>query len=140
MTLRARFSQALASVRGFLPAGDSLSLLRSKGGRRAVIGFFAAYALVVIGLGIYWSWPPAAFDVVENRATYLQPNQSLVTGTATTSALLEVTRLLLEKKGGYISNDVAPPGAFLDNMPSWEYGALIQCDSLRDHSSCGLEK
>ncbi|MBT5067350.1 MAG: DUF2333 family protein [Halieaceae bacterium] len=130
MTLRARFSQALASIRGFLPEGDSLSLLRSKGGRRMVTGVFAAYALVVIGLGVYWSWPPAAFDVVENRADYLQSSQSLVTGSATTSALLEVTRLLLEKKGGYISNDVVPPGAFLDNMPSWEYGALIQSRDL----------
>tara|TARA_B100000497_G_scaffold50127_1_gene57729 strand:- start:381 stop:1448 length:1068 start_codon:yes stop_codon:yes gene_type:complete len=130
MTLKARFSQAFTSVRGVLPAGDSLSLLRSKGGRRTVTGVVAAYALVVISLGFYWSWPPAAFDVVENRATYLQSNQSLVTGTATTSALLEVTRLLLEKNGGYISNDVVPPGAFLDNMPSWEYGALIQSRDL----------
>ena len=112
MTLRTRFSQALASVRGLLPAGDSLSLLRSKGGRRAVTGVFAAYALVVIGLGVYWSWPPAAFDVVENRAAYLQPNQSLVTGTATTSALLEVTRLLLEKRGDTSAMMLCHPGLF----------------------------
>jgi hypothetical protein len=38
--------------------------------------------------------------------------------------------LLLEKPGGYISNDITPPGAFMDNMPSWEYGVLIQSRDL----------
>ena len=37
---------------------------------------------------------------------------------------------LIRKDGGYISNDITPPGTFLDNMPNWEYGALIQSRDL----------
>jgi len=89
-----------------------------------------AYLTLTLGLGFYWSMTPDAFDVVENRAKYLKSSDQSVTGAATTAALLEVTRLLLEKDGGYISNDITPPGTFLDNMPNWEYGALIQSRDL----------
>ncbi|MDX5151685.1 MAG: DUF2333 family protein, partial [Acidiferrobacterales bacterium] len=34
------------------------------------------------------------------------------------------------KPGGYLSNDIAPPGVFLDNMPNWEFGALVQIRDL----------
>ena len=130
MTLSERLSQALTKVRGLLPSGDSLGLLQSQGGRRAVTAAVAVYLTLTLGLGFYWSMTPDAFDVVENRAKYLKSSGQSVTGAATTAALLEVTRLLLEKDGGYISNDITPPGAFLDNMPNWEYGALIQSRDL----------
>ena len=130
MTLSERLSQALTKIRGVLPSGDSLVLLQSKGGRRAVIAAVAVYLTLTLGLGFYWSMTPDPFDVVENRAKYLNSSDQSVTGAATTAALLEVTRLLLEKDGGYISNDITPPGAFLDNMPNWEYGVLIQSRDL----------
>ena len=130
MTLSERLSQALTRVRGFLPSGDSLQLLQSKGGRRVVTATVLTYVTLTLGLGFYWSMTPDAFDVVENRTTYLKSSDQVVTGAATTAALLEVTRLLLEKDGGYISNDITPPGAFMDNMPNWEYGALIQSRDL----------
>lgn len=130
MTLSERLSQALTKVRGLLTSGDSLGLLQSQGGRRAVTAAVAVYLTLTLGLGFYWSMTPDAFDVVENRAKYLKSSDQSVTGAATTAALLEVTRLLLEKDGGYISNDITPPGAFLDNMPNWEYGALIQSRDL----------
>ena len=130
MTLSERLSQAFTKVRGFLPSGNSLGLLQSQGGRRAVTAAVAVYLTLTLGLGFYWSMTPDAFDVVENRAKYLKSSGQSVTGAATTAALLEVTRLLLEKDGGYISNDITPPGAFLDNMPNWEYGVLIQSRDL----------
>jgi hypothetical protein len=37
---------------------------------------------------------------------------------------------LLNKPGGYLSNDRFPPGIFLDNIPSWEYGVLVQVRDL----------
>jgi hypothetical protein len=37
-----------------------------------------------------------------------------------------VITTLLEKPGGFIRNDRMPPGIFMDNMPNWEYGALVQ--------------
>ena len=130
MTLSERLSQALTKIRGVLPSGDSLVLLQSKGGRRAVIAAVAIYLTLTLGLGFYWSMTPDSFDVVENRAKSVKSSDQSITGAATTAALLEVTRLLLEKDGGYISNDITPPGAFLDNMPNWEYGALIQSRDL----------
>jgi hypothetical protein len=130
MTLSERLSQALTKIREPLPSGYSLDLLQSKGGRRAVTAAVAVYLTLTLGLGFYWSMTPDSFDVVENRATYLKSSNQSVTGAATTAALLEVTRLLLEKDGGYISNDITPPGTFLDNMPNWEYGALIQSRDL----------
>ena len=130
MTLSERLSQALTKIRRALPSGYSLDLLQSKGGRRAVTAAVVVYLTLTLGLGFYWSMTPDSFDVVENRATYLKSSDQSVTGAATTAALLEVTRLLLEKDGGYISNDITPPGTFLDNMPNWEYGALIQSRDL----------
>ncbi|MEK9749708.1 MAG: DUF2333 family protein, partial [Pseudomonadales bacterium] len=34
---------------------------------------------------------------------------------------------LLEKPGGYLSNDVMPPSSMMDNVPNWEFGVLVQC-------------
>jgi hypothetical protein len=40
-----------------------------------------------------------------------------------------VTETLLNKPGGYLMNDALPPSVFLDNIPSWEFGAL---EMIRD--------
>jgi len=50
-------------------------------------------------------------------------------GYATAHTAEHIGRKLLEKPGGFTSNDKLPPFVLLDNMPNWEYGALIQ---LRD--------
>lgn len=60
----------------------------------------------------------------------------VVVGSTTAAALVEVVNVLLEKRGGYLSNDIAPPGIWLDNIPNWEYGALIQ---VRDFSKAMRE-
>ena len=38
--------------------------------------------------------------------------------------------VVLEKPGGYLANDVTPPSLWLDNMPSWEFGVIIQVRDL----------
>ncbi|MEL0083173.1 MAG: DUF2333 family protein [Gammaproteobacteria bacterium] len=53
-----------------------------------------------------------------------------VTGSATVLTLVRVTETLLDKPGGYISNDVLPPFLFLDDMPAWEFGVLTQVRDL----------
>ena len=53
-----------------------------------------------------------------------------VTGALTTITLINVTTVLLEKPGGYLSNDITPPGLWLDNIPQWEYGVIIQVRDL----------
>ena len=130
MTMKERVAALKARLTSLLPSSESLGLIQSRGGRRAVVAVLGSYALLILGLCIYWSIPPKPFDVVQNRAAYLNSADQSVTGAATTAALLEVTRLLLEKNGGYTSNDIAPPGSLLDNMPNWEYGALIQSRDL----------
>ncbi|MFC3093633.1 DUF2333 family protein [Alteromonas sediminis] len=83
-------------------------------------------AILVLGwlVGWYWSREPDTFDVVENAHKHSSNSTQLVAGQVVTSTLIEVTDTLLNKPGGYLANDVMPPSVFLDNMPSWEFGAL----------------
>ena len=54
----------------------------------------------------------------------------VVVGYSTTDTLIRVTETLLDKPGGYLSNDRMPPSVFLDNIPNWEYGVLQQVRDL----------
>lgn len=85
-------------------------------------------ALIMTALAVYWSRTPAEFDVVENtlELTAAADRSSPVPGSITTATLIRVAGTLLDKPGGYLSNDVMPPGALLDNMPNWEFGVLVQ--------------
>jgi len=83
----------------------------------------AAYiTLVVVVLmsmtSWYWSREPGFMK--------LEVTESPVVGAATTEMIIKSVQTLLNKPGGYLSNDIAPPGVFLDNMPSWEFGVLQQ--------------
>ncbi|WP_371829716.1 DUF2333 family protein [Thiocapsa imhoffii] len=94
-------------------------------------GLFAAtYLVIVIVLGIYWSRSPGTFDVRERAFAIADSEQAtLATGSYTTAAAIGIAETLLGKPGGYLSNDIAPPGVYLDNIPNWEFGALTE---LRD--------
>jgi hypothetical protein len=87
----------------------------------------ALLAVVFFGLALYWSIRPALFDVreVALRQSEGDPTK-LVPGAVTTGTLIEVARTLLEKRGGFLSNDINPVSLWLDNMPHWEFGALVQ--------------
>lgn len=88
------------------------------------------YAVVVVVLGIYWSNEPDFFDARENALAKAEGDEAkLVPGYATAAAVIQVAEVLLHKPGGYLSNDVTPPGLYLDNMPNWEFGVLTE---LRD--------
>lgn len=87
--------------------------------------------LMLYLVGVYWSIVPEPFDVRDKtRATLAETNLEPVTGSYTTIALLIVMETLLEKPGGYLSNDIMPPSVFLDNIPNWEFGALTQARDL----------
>ena len=82
--------------------------------------FMIASTVVLIlgfGLGMYWSGEPDIFDV---RPEVSNPP----VGKTLTNTLIKVSETLLDKPGGFLANDVTPPSVFLDNMPSWEFGAL----------------
>lgn len=109
-----------------------MSLLERIGGGsvvgRVLAGAAAVYLILVIVLAIWWSSEPDLFDVrarAEARAEAMD-RRATVTGFTTTATLIELGETLLGKPGGYLSNDVTPPGVLVDNMPNWEFGVLVQ--------------
>ncbi|WP_044616942.1 DUF2333 family protein [Gynuella sunshinyii] len=98
---------------------------------KTVLAVIALYLLIALVLGMYWSNAPDLFDVKDNAREYAQAhNQNVVVGYTTVATLHRLASSLLDKPGGYLSNDVTPPGVWLDNMPNWEFGVLIQVRDL----------
>lgn len=87
------------------------------------------YLVLAILVGAWWSREPKLFSVRE-AALAQAGDKTPVVGVATTVALIDVTATLLEKPGGYLRNDIFPPGVWLDNIPNWEYGVLVQARDL----------
>ena len=80
-----------------------------------------------IGLGSYWSAEPELFDVIAVTAKIApEIDGNTTTGSYTTSSVIVAAETLLNKRGGYLSNDVLPPSIWLDNIPNWEFGVLVQ--------------
>jgi hypothetical protein len=96
------------------------------------IASVTVYLLSVAALGWWWDSEPESFSVhqlASERAA--QNNVEVVTGYATTTTLIRLIELLMDKRGGYLRNDLFPPGVWMDNLPAWEYGVLFQ---IRDMS------
>lgn len=92
---------------------------------RAVAGIGFILVSLVYLLGVYWSLSPNALDIRREAMQAAQANnETPVVGYTTTTALIRVAETLLDKPGGFLSNDVLPPGVLLDDMPAWEFGAL----------------
>lgn len=93
---------------------------------------FALYLLCCVALAFWWDHEPDAFSVTEYAQQHAaQHGQTIVRGYTTVATLVGIANTLLEKRGGFIANDLFPPGVWLDNMPAWEFGVLVQ---LRDTS------
>lgn len=98
------------------------------------IGLLISTALVVsLVLALLWSREPDLFNVNEQTDRLIEQLNAeqgtafkKVVGATTTATIINIARTLLDKPGGYLSNDVTPPGIFLDNIPNWEYGLLVQ--------------
>ena len=97
----------------------------------AILAVLAVLLLVQLFLLFYWDTEPDLFDVervARDRAG--QSGHQLVTGYVTVVTLQRVAATLLDKRGGYLSNDVMPPGVMMDNIPNWEWGVLRQVRDL----------
>ncbi len=91
------------------------------------------YLVIVLVLGFLWNTEPAPFDVRQAAAEITrESNADFVVGSVTTATMIRIGETLLYKRGGYLSNDIAPPGVLMDNLPNWEFGALVM---LRDSSA-----
>jgi len=95
--------------------------------------FLVTYLGIVVVLGMIWSTSPRPFDVKEKALALVNNNPAkLVLGTFTVATAIGIVETLLNKSGGYLTNDIGPPGVYLDNIPNWEFGALTE---LRDLTS-----
>ncbi|WP_328515977.1 DUF2333 family protein [Marinobacterium weihaiense] len=92
---------------------------------KLVLALICLWLLAAVVIGIYWSVAPDRFDVGAQARAQIQ-SETPVTGAYTTATLIHLTETLLDKPGGYVSNDIMPPGIWLDNMPAWEFGVLVQ--------------
>ncbi len=98
---------------------------------RMILALLGAYLLVSIPLGMYWSMTPSQFDpAAEAQSDAQERGLKPATGYTTVFTLNRVMDTLLNKSGGYISNDRMPPGVWLDNISNWEFGALVQVRDL----------
>jgi len=94
---------------------------------RALATLLGLYLLTTILIGWYWSQEPPLFPVQQNAQLAAEKEgRKMVVGYTTVETLKTVAGTLLHKPGGYLSNDRFPPGLWLDNIPSWEYGVLVQ--------------
>ncbi len=93
--------------------------------------FVLTYIIVVIVLGFIWSRTPGEFDVRQNALSMAgQDQKKLVPGYITTATTIRIAETLLDKPGGYLRNDVAPPGLYLDDIPNWEFGVVLELREL----------
>lgn len=100
---------------------------------KIIAGTLGIYLVVCLFLGLFW-WDtePESFDVVERaEARAARRGEEMVVGYVTANTVIELAETLLNKRGGYLSNDVFPPSVLMDNIPEWEFGVITQ---LRDVS------
>jgi hypothetical protein len=81
--------------------------------------------LLMTIIGIWFSREPDVFWV-----NHSADSETAVVGFSTTDTLIRVANTLLDKRGGYLTNDKLPPMVILDNIPSWELGVVNQVRDL----------
>lgn len=87
--------------------------------------------LLCLVMMFFLNHEPPPFKPIASATLHAQQHHhKVVTGYTTTATLIEVVDVLLEKRGGYMSNDILPPWVFLDNVPNWEFGVLTQVRDL----------
>ena len=105
---------------------------------------FVLVLVIPFLLSLWWGIQPARFNVVDNAHRIAEQrghisNDSVPTGYVSAATLDQLTMVLLDKPGGYLTNDILPPGVLMDNIPAFETGVVIQvrdfAEALRDDMS-----
>jgi hypothetical protein len=91
----------------------------------------SVYLILSLAFGWWWSREPVMVDMQAYAVSKaVEQGQKTVTGYTTTTALIFLAETMLDKPGGYLRNDMFPPGLLLDNIPRWEFGVLVQVRDL----------
>ncbi len=96
-------------------------------------------AIVMLVLGEWWSREPDQFSVQDEAIERMNVTHTdqMPIGYVYANTLAHIADVILFKPGGYLTNDVAPPGLLCDNIQNWEYGALVMLrdatTALRNH-------
>ena len=93
-------------------------------------GMSYALGLILMALlpvGFYFNQTPERFNMADIDQALTREQMRPVVGTRSVATLSRLMSSLLEKPGGYLSNDVMPPSSMMDNVPNWEFGVLVQC-------------
>lgn len=112
---------------------------KSKGILWGFGAMIAVIAVVMLLLGEWWSREPEQFNVQDEAIERMNVTHTdeMPIGFVYANTLAHIADVILFKTGGYLTNDVAPPGLFCDNIQSWEYGALVMLrdatTALRNH-------
>ncbi len=106
--------------------------LKSRGIFWSSLLLFSTAVVALFVVGIFWSQEPDTRPVRQVALEMAgQDETKIVPGFTTTATEIFIVTTLLEKPGGYLSNDVFPPTSFfgmfqfLDNIPNWEFGVLV---------------
>ena len=95
------------------------------------IGIPSALLLLGAAMMFWLNDEPPLFNPIARATVHAQEHgHQVVTGYTTTVTLIGTMDVLLNKRGGYMSNDILPPWVFLDNVPNWEFGVLTQVRDL----------
>lgn len=101
------------------------SILATSKWTKSIVWTLGVVLFLMTVVGIYFSREPDIFWV--NRSS---DAESAIVGLSTTDTLIRVAETVLDKPGGYLTNDKIPPNVFLDNIPSWEFGVVTQIRDL----------
>ena len=101
------------------------SILATGTWSKVALWSLGGFLLVMFIIGFWVSREPEVFWV-----NHSADPESAVVGFSTVDTLIRVAETLLEKNGGYITNDKLPPMLILDNIPSWELGVVNQMRDL----------
>jgi len=111
---------------------DQLETTSYSTGAKGVIAAVTALLLSSGVVGFVWDNEPDLFEPGElTQQTTTELGVGVVGGSATVATTMQLANTLINKSGGYLNNDIMPPGVWMDNMPNWEFGVLVQ---IRDMS------
>ncbi|MDO6619340.1 MULTISPECIES: DUF2333 family protein [unclassified Shewanella] len=94
--------------------------------RKKIFSVIGIILLIGYVIAVWWSIEP---DILEPETLQNERGEHVI-GYATTSSLIDTLESLLDKPGGWLSNDIMPPSVMMDNMPAFEFGALEQSRDL----------